>query len=197
MSNQERRAIKVEFFAVVDPDATRWSDAFMGEELKRLFGYSEIGHVTVTAADPAEVRPHGEMAVTSEGPPCLGKSFLHHHDLRSVTDVAELIGIPFTAPASPWNERWVCLTCRDTGRYIDFYGNIPNWLYDVRVTLDRLAEHGLQDGAVVLFPSDAPPERIGETFDCPLWRVPGIDRVMVAIPARSPVLERIVNGTGG
>lgn len=187
---------RVTFLGFGGSDLVAACEAIKVDDLKAATGFTRIGHFTMDLAESPAAPARVEAGSLSGRPvadaPCKGKPFEHHHDARSVAELARLAGRNWVEARD--SEEWACLTCGDRGRYRDFYEKPRAWIGDVFVTLDRLAYGALQDGAIVLVPSDAPPKLIGEVACRPVWRMPGIHQVMVAIPARNPGLGRILNG---
>lgn len=94
--------------------------------------------------------------------PCAGKTFEHHVQIEQ-------------ADPAGW---WRCLACGTTGDGREVNERLMRLIPQIEAI--RL-EWNLYPA--ILLPSESPPGEIGTFFGgCPVYRVQGIDRPMVAIP---------------
>jgi hypothetical protein len=103
--------------------------------------------------------------MATDQPPCTGKTYEHHERTEPHGEV--------------WRGSWRCAACGDTGYIGDFARSLAK---STGVVLVRLQEQALAEGAVVLVPSIATAGVFGQFMGCPIFRVQGIDRPMVALP---------------
>jgi hypothetical protein len=102
---------------------------------------------------------------------CAGKAYEHHERTEVLDGLA----------GQPWRpQEWRCLDCGDTGTFEAVFAV----LLALQPQLYHLKKQMLDQGALVLLPSDATPGRLGSVFGgYGVYRLGGIKEPMIALPA--------------